>query len=123
MDSLDPHLDTIRAAKSKTDATVAILCPSLHRADDALSNTWHRLFDYLCQSDNKPTLEDLNTAAAVIYKLSQSALHLKALQHKTLEFEEKRDQFRRDTLQTLNNQPGLAPELRAQLEQELHLLT
>ena len=123
MDPLNPHLDHIRSAKDTTDATIRILCPSLHRADDAVANTWHRLFDYLCQTDNNPTLEDLNTAAGVIYKLAQSALHLKTLEHKTREFEEKRDLFRQENLQTLRDQPGLAPQLRTQLEQELNLLT
>jgi hypothetical protein len=126
MDPLKPHLTNLHDARRETDATLAILCPGQQHAQTILMETWEMIFDYLCKNSKTATLEEINTTTAAVYKLAQSGHHITTLEHKVLEFEDKRAQFRlaaQRTRDAVADQPGLAPELRAQLEQELHLLT
>jgi hypothetical protein len=126
MDPLKPHLDNLRDARAETDATLAILCPGQQHAQTILLETWEMIYDYLAKHQKTASLDEINTTTAAVYKLAQSGHHLTTLEHKVLEFEDKRTQLRLATQRTrdaLADQPGLAPELRAQLEQELHLLT
>ena len=126
MDPLKPHLDNLRDARRETDATLAILCPGQQHAQTILLETWEMIYDYLAKHQKTASLDEINTTSAAVYKLAQSGHHLTTLEHKVLEFEDRRTQLRlaaQRTRDAIADQPGLAPELRAQLEQELNLLT
>lgn len=120
------HLDDLRDARRTTETVVGILAPATKNADTVVASTWEIVYDHLAEKSKHSTLDDLNTLSAVIYKLAQSSHHLTTLEHKVLEFEEQRAQQRAAAERAraaVQNQPGLPPELRAQLETDLNLLS
>jgi len=119
------HLDSLREGRRNTEKVVAILCPGQENAGNSLTKTWEAVFDYLAKHKKKIPLDDLNTLATAVFKLSQSTQQITDLEHKVLEFEDRRAQLRaaaERARQTVRDQPGLPPDIRAQIEHDLNLL-
>jgi PHD/YefM family antitoxin component YafN of YafNO toxin-antitoxin module len=119
------HLDSLRDNRRNTEKVVAILCPGQENAGNILTNTWEAVYDYLAKHDKNISLDQLHTVTAAVYKLAQSTQQITSLEHKILEFEDRRAQLRANAERaraTVRDQPGLPPDIRAQIEHDLNLL-
>ncbi len=126
MPSFDDHLESLRAARREAEAVIAVHCPGLKRSDEVCAASWDRLFDYFQKPRSKAKLDELNTVAGILFKLTQSTQQLKALEHKTREFEAAWQKLKRtkNEARDLAAEPrGLPSELRAEIEHDLSLLS
>lgn len=122
MNDFAQHLDTIKQARAETDAALAVFSPTQELAGRALAAAWEAIYDFLCRHKKKIELNELSTAAGIIYKLAQSGHQFKSLEFKTRDYEEKALRFRDLALRTIKETPGLPPELREQLERDFNLI-
>ena len=123
----DEHLERLRDARRQTDEAVRLLGKAHKHANEALALTWQFVFDHLTRCRGaEPELADLNTISGVIFKLAQSAHRLKTMEHDTRDYEEQLSAHRAAAERARNvlaQNPGLPPELREQLEQELNVMS
>jgi hypothetical protein len=125
MSDFDAHLENLRESHRETSAVLRVLFPRREDTDEVFRSSWEILYDQLCEKSRTASLDDLNTASAVIYKLSQSTHQLATLEQKTLEFAENRARLRaaaQTAAAALREHPGLPPAVRAEIEHDLNLL-
>jgi hypothetical protein len=126
MASFEEHLESLRTARREAEDVMAIHCPGLKHVEQVSAAVWDRLFDLFQKRQAKANLDQLNTVAGIIFKLTQSTQQLKGLERKTREFEEKWQELRRKAeriYEAARQVPGLSPDLRAEIERELSLLS
>lgn len=97
--------------------------PDYHKAEATIALSWKALFSHFHLND-APNLSNLNTIAAIIYKLSSAHTQYASLKLKSkeLSMKEYSHKLKNNPLPPQNTPVSLSPEILSQIEQQLKLL-
>jgi len=126
--NLQNRLKTIREAKFKADQIIEALSPGHMAAEAAIAIAWELLFDYFCNLNQMPDVDEMNKLTAIIHKLMTSNAQIKTLEHKIEDQQQKieeREKIKEELKQKLtktHQQGGLSQDMIRLIERQLELM-